>query len=189
MKRREFVRYASLSTLALMAPAAFGQLTVFGLRVVRESGWEQMMGRNLCIASKIYTTNPAGLICYGLELPDRSNLNDISAIPEGTYNASAKSSEKNGPVIELKDVPRRTGVQFHSGNHVGNTEGCIIFGNEPVTSAMLPTADQPPYIKRTKGCWISASRKARNKVLDEYGWKDRKQQPPNRFIQVTIESE
>lgn len=189
MNRREFVSGAGLALSAFLWTPAFAQLKPFGLRVVRQSGWEEMMGRSLCIASKIYTTDPEDLVCFGLELPYRNNMKYVSAVPDGTYEAFARASKKNGAVIQLKGVPNRTAIQFHTGEWVSDTEGCIIFGSEAVTSKATPQDTPPAYIEKTKGCWIDGSKAARAKVLDLYGWTDRSKAPPKRPILVTFESE
>lgn len=186
MNRRTFMYGAGLLSMSLIHAQSFAALATFGLRVVRQENWETLMNRNVCIPSEIYSTTPNQLICYGLELPYRSNNQNISAIPEGVYDAYARKSKKNGPVIELLGVPNREYVQFHSGNSVDDTLGCVIFGSNPVTSA--PTENPPPYLKHTKQCWIPSSVKARNQVLDLYGWRDRAATPPTRPIKVSIES-
>ncbi len=67
--------------------------------------------------------------CFTLELPWVNNITSISCIPEGTYEYFYRESPKNGHVIELKDVPKRTFIQIHSGNYTRQIEGCILVGD------------------------------------------------------------
>ena len=67
--------------------------------------------------------------CFTLELPWKSNEQDISCIPEGTYDYYARLSPSNGNVLELRDVPSRTYIQIHSGNYTSQIQGCILVGD------------------------------------------------------------
>jgi hypothetical protein len=67
--------------------------------------------------------------CFTLELPDLGNAPNISCIPTGTYQAFKRQSPKNGLVIELKNVPQRSFIQIHRGNHTRQIEGCILVGS------------------------------------------------------------
>ncbi len=67
--------------------------------------------------------------CFTLELPNLDNEQDISCIPEGNYEYYFKDSHNNGHVLELRDVPNRTYVQFHSGNYTYQILGCILVGD------------------------------------------------------------
>lgn len=51
-----------------------------------------------------------------LELPWRDNLNNISCIPEGTYDCEKVVSPNHGLCVLLKDVPNRTAILIHAGN-------------------------------------------------------------------------
>ena len=81
---------------------------------------------NDCTFSRLHTDKGLQLFC--LELPWRGNAPNISCVPEGIYNAFIRTSPKNGIVIELKDVPDRSFIQFHVGNYTRNIEGCILPG-------------------------------------------------------------
>ena len=67
--------------------------------------------------------------CFTLELPDLGNQPDISCIPAGKYEYYFRNSPKNGPVLELRDVPNRTYVQIHKGNFTRDIHGCILVGD------------------------------------------------------------
>jgi len=66
-----------------------------------------------------------------LELPWKDNKQKISCIPPGTYHAIKMFSEKFQKVVfVLEDVPGRDLIEFHIGNEIKNTEGCILLGSE-----------------------------------------------------------
>ena len=67
--------------------------------------------------------------CSALELPWRDNTRNISCIPVGQYRASMVNSPRNGRVYELAEVPGRGHIQFHAGNFLSDTEGCVLLGD------------------------------------------------------------
>lgn len=67
--------------------------------------------------------------CCTLELPDKFNEQDISCIPSGTYDYYARTSPKNGLVLELRNVPDRDYIQIHSANYIRQLLGCIAVGD------------------------------------------------------------
>ena len=71
---------------------------------------------------------PSGMQLYSLELPWKNNSRRISCIPEGKYECVWHNSPKFGWVYLVKDVPDRTHILFHPGNHPANTWGCILLG-------------------------------------------------------------
>jgi hypothetical protein len=70
------------------------------------------------------------VICYTLELPWKDNSNNISCIPEGTYNGILRYDKTDGWRIQLENVPNRSGVQIHMGNYTAQIEGCILVGTD-----------------------------------------------------------
>lgn len=88
----------------------------------------------------LYEETELGLapICYTLEDKVREvegqpvsqwKVQDQTAIPKGNYVVKVTYSNRfkvNLPL--LLDVPGFTGIRIHSGNHSGNTEGCILVG-------------------------------------------------------------
>lgn len=91
--------------------------------------------------SRIIT--PFGWQAYTLELPWRDNRNNLSYIPEGTYQVrwtrSPRLSRKYGRdyyTYEILNVPNRGGIRLHSGNLAGDVElgmithslGCPLIG-------------------------------------------------------------
>lgn len=193
MKRRALVVGLAGCWAAGVTSPTYGQLKPFVLRVVRQKGWAELMKKEDCLSGTLHVVDPDRLnsdrpgrqIAFVMELPDRSNQNDISAIPAGTYAAFAVQSDKNGPVIQLRDVPKRTAVQFHSGNEISNTEGCLILGAAPVTGIKISSAGA--VASRNQKCWIGDSKAARKAVLAEYGWTDLNAKPPQRPITVIVE--
>lgn len=72
-------------------------------------------------------------LCVTFELPYRDNKQDISCIDAGTYRGKKRISKHNntsigGIVYELQDVEGRENIQFHIGNFLSNTLGCILVG-------------------------------------------------------------
>jgi Family of unknown function (DUF5675) len=66
-----------------------------------------------------------------LELPWKNNQKDVSCIPPGEYKATRMFSEKFKKVLfVLHNVPGRDLIEFHIGNKVENTNGCILLGSE-----------------------------------------------------------
>jgi hypothetical protein len=66
-----------------------------------------------------------------LEPPWKDNQNNISCIPPGTYHATKMYSEKfSKQVYVLHDVPNRDLIEFHIGNLIKDTHGCILLGTQ-----------------------------------------------------------
>ncbi len=64
-----------------------------------------------------------------LELPWRDNQRNISCIPAGTYKAIRMVSPTfKREVLMLIDIPGRDAVEFHIGNELEDTRGCILVG-------------------------------------------------------------
>jgi hypothetical protein len=68
------------------------------------------------------------VFCCTLEPPDRENKIDVSSIPTGQYICKRYSSSKYRDTFQITDVPGRTFVLFHAGNHTGDTAGCVLLG-------------------------------------------------------------
>ena len=79
---------------------------------------------------------PNGWNCCTMEPPWLQNIKSRSCIPEGEYKVSIKESNKYGSVYQVRSVPKRTDILFHSGNFAGDeesgyrtdTDGCILLG-------------------------------------------------------------
>jgi hypothetical protein len=77
-------------------------------------------------------------ICYTLEDKFRQvadkpvkdwKVQDKTAIPTGTYDVVVTMSNRFKTKLPLlENVEGFTGIRIHSGNHSGNTEGCILVG-------------------------------------------------------------
>lgn len=78
-----------------------------------------------------------GWRCVTGELPWRDNQPGRSCIPTGTYLAELFQSPKHGPCYLLQGVPRRSDVEIHSANWMGDKAkgfrcqllGCIALGD------------------------------------------------------------
>lgn len=58
-------------------------------------------------------------------------IQDRTAIPRGRYKLAVTYSNRfRKPLPLLIDVPGFSGVRIHTGNHSGNTEGCILVGRD-----------------------------------------------------------
>jgi hypothetical protein len=63
-----------------------------------------------------------------LEPPDRLNWRNVSSIPAGQYICRRYRSQRFGETFIVVNVPGRSGILFHAGNRVGDTEGCLLVG-------------------------------------------------------------
>lgn len=71
---------------------------------------------------------PNSKILSTLEPQWMDNQANISCIPAGSYQCSITQSPRYGKVYEVKDVPNRSHILFHSGNWAKDTQGCILLG-------------------------------------------------------------
>jgi len=65
--------------------------------------------------------------CNTLELPNLHNKRNVSSIPTGEYKAFKRYTRKQW-LLQLKDVPNRSGIQIHKGNFYTQIEGCVLVG-------------------------------------------------------------
>ncbi len=65
---------------------------------------------------------------FTLELPWKGNEKNISCIPDGDYKCQRYISRKFGETFIVKNVFGRSGILFHAGNTVKDTEGCFLVG-------------------------------------------------------------
>ena len=66
------------------------------------------------------------VFCVTLEPSDKLNAPSVSSIPAQQYHCERIISPKYGETYEVMKVPGRTNVLFHSGNVMGDTQGCIL---------------------------------------------------------------
>jgi len=71
---------------------------------------------------------------YALELPWRENKTDVSCIPLGQYELAITPSQKffGREVVEVLNVPNRSGVRMHPANWIAQLQGCIAPATELV---------------------------------------------------------
>ena len=68
--------------------------------------------------------------CLSLELPWRDNQENLSCIHPGEYLANRIHSKRfNMDTFQLINVPGRQFIEFHIGNTVNDTDGCILLGS------------------------------------------------------------
>lgn len=72
--------------------------------------------------------------CFSLELPDKNNEKLVSCIPSGKYICRRTFNRKTtgrlliDTTFEVLKVPNRSGILFHVGNYMKDTNGCILLG-------------------------------------------------------------
>lgn len=70
--------------------------------------------------------------CCTLELAWRNNDPNVSSIPLGEYQVASRWSHKYKNHFHVLDVPGRSMILFHAGNHAAgevlHTRGCILVG-------------------------------------------------------------
>jgi hypothetical protein len=66
---------------------------------------------------------------FTLESPWLNNRRNVSCIPEGTYICSRVINSDFGNTWRV-GIRDRDGIDFHWGNTIKDTEGCIIVGKE-----------------------------------------------------------
>lgn len=90
------------------------------LRIIRvENGEEGTFG--------VMTYNGFAF-CVTLERQWKNNAKGISCIPEGQYFCRRHRSVNYPDTFEVCDVPGRSGILFHAGNHQHDSMGCILLG-------------------------------------------------------------
>lgn len=68
--------------------------------------------------------------CKTLELAWNGNQQNVSCIPEGTFDIERITSPTKGEVFHVLDVYGREGILIHKGNYVpADSRGCILVGN------------------------------------------------------------
>lgn len=87
-----------------------------------------------------------------LELPWKNNQVGISRIPEGQYPVVYEHSPAfRRSLWELKDVPGRSEVKFHTANFARQLEGCIALGanHKDIDGDQIPdvTSSDPTMTK------------------------------------------
>jgi len=117
---------------ATLAKAQFGPVA---LRLVRRTGFNELMGKNHCVVGDLYQTvpsfpisDPGSKVSNTLELAYRNNLNQISAIKSGTYEGFVRMDGPRGWRVELVGTEDRKHIQLHIGNRPSDTVGCILPG-------------------------------------------------------------
>jgi hypothetical protein len=68
------------------------------------------------------------IFCATLELRDELNRPNCSCIPGPQQYLCKRRLTRHGETFEVMDVPGRSGILFHSGNFLGDTQGCILLG-------------------------------------------------------------
>lgn len=142
------------------------QFTPFALRLVRRTGWEELMGRNKCVIGDLYHSDPSFPIsdlgtklCNVLELPYRNNINEISAIPAGQYEGFIRTDGSRGWRIELKGTGSREHIQLHVGNRPKDTIGCLLPGTGDASDASCTIAGSKAAIQTIRDSYADSTNK------------------------------
>lgn len=70
------------------------------------------------------------VFCWTLEPPTYDNKKNFACIPAGQYECKKRISPKfSRTVYEICNVPDRSDVEFHPGNIVLDTMGCVLLGD------------------------------------------------------------
>jgi len=89
--------------------------------------------RVLTLARCYLSDKTVGLLFGGdvyfktLEQPWRGNAQRISCIPEGVYSVKRDKAGRH-QLYAVQDVGNRTFIEFHAGNKVSHSKGCILLG-------------------------------------------------------------
>ena len=79
---------------------------------------------------KLYITGDQHFACDTLERTYANNQRGISCIPAGKYICVKKDATEAIPYqhVSITNIPNRSGVAIHSGNHFFHSKGCILVG-------------------------------------------------------------
>lgn len=66
---------------------------------------------------------------HSLELPFLRNICFRSSIPPGTYDVVLMQSPKFGMTFHVLNVPGRSHILIHAGNHYTQIRGCVLLGS------------------------------------------------------------
>lgn len=166
LTRRNF--FHILLCLAVLPTEVFSKtsklLAPLALRLVRRTGWEELMARNNCIIGDLYLSNPhfpmsdlGTKLCFTLELAWRNNLNEISALPPGQYEGFARTDGNRGWRIELTGTGNRKNIQIHIGNRPKDTIGCILVGTGDSSDATCHVKDSQDAMHLVKSTYGSSN--------------------------------
>lgn len=169
MDRRIFVAAAAG---VLMVPAVLAQLhQPLALRLVRRTGWQQLMGANQCVIGDMYVTKSdfpisdvGTKLANALELAYRNDIGGISSIPPGIYPGGVRTDGAKGWRIELRGTETRTNVQIHIGNRTSDSIGCILLGMGNSTDTSCNIAGSAASMKALRDSYADSSN-ARQVVL------------------------
>lgn len=71
----------------------------------------------------------------------KQKVQDVTAIPPGTYRMMLVNSPRFGWVPRLENVPGYTDILIHAGNRATDTRGCLIVGLERRQDSVLRSRD------------------------------------------------
>jgi hypothetical protein len=87
------------------------------------------LARNYLSNKTIGVLRGDGVDFKTLERPWINNAIGVSCIPEGVYQV-VRDHTGRFKYYEVQDVEGRTNIEFHAGNFVEHSQGCILVGSE-----------------------------------------------------------
>lgn len=89
-------------------------------------------------------------LCLTLERSWQNNQQGISCIPpSGDYQVGPHNTPEKPNCWEIMNVQGRTGVLFHAGNSIIDTEGCILVGFQFAGTSITHSQDALLYLRTT----------------------------------------
>lgn len=166
ISRRGFLIGSAAIAASMLSPITYAQFQFFALRLVRRSGWAELMGRNQCVIDDLYHSEPTFPIsdlgtklCNALELPFRNNIMEISSLPEGDYEGFVRTDGPRGWRIELKGTGSRNNIQLHIGNRPDDTIGCILPGTGNTTDTQCNIGGSGNAMKSLRDVYADTTNK------------------------------
>jgi hypothetical protein len=164
--RRGFLIGCVAIAATMLSPMTYAQFQPFALRLVRRTGWAELMGRNQCVIDDLYHSEPSFPISdlgtklsNALELPFRNNIAEISSLPGGDYEGFVRTDGPRGWRIELKGTGSRNNIQLHVGNRPDNTIGCILPGTGNSTDTQCNIGGSVEAMKSLRDAYADATNK------------------------------
>lgn len=113
-----------------------------------------------------------------VELPWKGNQRNISCVPTGTYElVLGRHVSEDGssyPCYELRDVPGRSNVEIHIGNHIRHLLGCVAIGTRFEIIDGLPGVASSSVAHARWMAIMADAPRARLTILDRvpYDWSE-----------------
>ena len=162
---RRTVLFAIAAASSVGLDVALAQQPPIGLRLVRRVGWQDLMGKNRCVAGDLYRSDPGfpasalgSKVCSALELAYRNKENELVPIPRGDYEGFVTADGPRGWRIELKGAADRNGnrlnersnIQLHIGSRPSDAVGGIVPLSADAAETDCAIASSKPAMDRLR---------------------------------------